>query len=145
MATRLPSAVLTAVLDLNVIPSDGRVFLLSLANGVSQIEQKTFARHFQDAQTSAPRGKLQIAAHIAARVDDFSVLVDEGCCGRELRNQPAIKFFLRLKIVPVRVRRTSRKPRRARLAALRMTIERKGHHLAGRGAFSGENLVGAIF
>src|ERR1700683_1620020 len=70
------------------------VIFFDAAQGVTKLEKQAFASHLKDAQAGAAGCNFKVAAEIAARVDDFEVVIEEGSGRSELADNFAIEFLL---------------------------------------------------
>ena len=91
--------------DLDVLPADRNIVFLGARDGIAQLEEQSFAGHLQNAESGAARGKLQIAIHVAAGVDDLEGFIDENGGRSVLLEQAAIELLLGLGGVPGRLLR----------------------------------------
>src|SRR5262249_41885600 len=67
-------------------------FLYRTAHGNHQ----SFTQHLQQIEAGAPRGRAQVQAGVAAKLDDLQVAVDEYAGGRVLGQQNALSFLCRI-------------------------------------------------
>ena len=73
--------------DLDVLPANPGFVFPGAIDGVAKLEEQAFAGHLQNVESSAARGKLQVAIDVAAGVDDFEGVIDENGGRGVLRNR----------------------------------------------------------
>ena len=63
--------------DLHLLLADADFIFFGTIHGVTKIKKQAFASHFQNIQSGPARSELQVASDVAARVDNFQVVIDE--------------------------------------------------------------------
>ena len=95
-------------------------FLLRLVDGFSQRQHQAFPRHLQHVEARLALGRLQIRARRTPKLDDLKFGVDEHAGRREVIDQHAVGFALRVqfdaqRVVLSNLRQNFRPPARRRL------------------------------
>src|SRR5215469_4697765 len=108
--------------DLHLLFANSNILLLGSVQRAAKLEQQSLARHLKYIQAGFARRKLQIPAHIAPRVHDLHVFINESSCRRILREQTPIEFLLRLNVVPRTFWLPGGHPNRTEFGALLLPI-----------------------